>query len=464
MIKRTLTYTSLLTLLFFISCNTSKDKDSATYFGGKIINPKSKFVTLHSMEKIIDTLFLDENNSFLSKLDNLNEGLYYFIHGNENQYIYLEPKDSLMLRLNTWDFDESLVFAGTGAERNNILIDCFLEEEKDDKATYKFNKLAPKEFKEKTDSLIRLKLATYNKYVENHPEETLGFNNLLKVALTYPIYSRVERYPIMSAKYSKTKEFPKTDGNFYDYRNEITINKDSLMYYGPYSKYVKNFLYNTTYALGHKPMTNEYSTSFTNDLLNTIDAKISSTESKNAFLKQTVIGHFYRKSTCNVDEKAFNNFFKLSTNKDDINQIRLLLNDSKYLERNKKIIDFTVTDFNNGKYPIDKVIDNKSTCLLFWNPEYFTKSYISSRINFLSDKFPEIQFIQIKFDCNSSDRIHNLDIKNQFFIDKESVANNFLTSKMPRAILIDNNGKIVNAFASISSNNIYSQLKELSKN
>ena len=136
MIKKIPTYTLFLTLIVLASCNTTKNDDNATYFGGKIINPKSKYVTLFSMEKIIDTLFLDKNNSFLGKLENLNEGLYYFIHGNENQYIYLEPKDSLMLRLNTWDFDESLVFAGKGAERNNILIDCFLEEEKDDKITY----------------------------------------------------------------------------------------------------------------------------------------------------------------------------------------------------------------------------------------------------------------------------------------------------------------------------------------
>ena len=72
--------------------------------------------------------------------------MYYFRHGNENQYIYLEPQDSLMLRLNTWDFDESIVFAGKGAERNNILIDCFLQEERDNKMFYELNQLTPDNF------------------------------------------------------------------------------------------------------------------------------------------------------------------------------------------------------------------------------------------------------------------------------------------------------------------------------
>ena len=56
------------------------------------------------------------------KFKNLKGGLYTFKHGVEFQYIFLQPNDSLLLRLNTWDFDESLVFSGKGAEKNNLLI------------------------------------------------------------------------------------------------------------------------------------------------------------------------------------------------------------------------------------------------------------------------------------------------------------------------------------------------------
>ena len=129
-----------LLILFALGCAT-KNENSKTFFGGKIINPKTKFVVLYSNDKVIDTLLLNHRNKFLATYDNLDEGLYYFEHGNENQYVYLEPKDSLMLRLNTWDFDESLVFAGEGAERNNILIDIFLEAENERKLFYQLNNL-----------------------------------------------------------------------------------------------------------------------------------------------------------------------------------------------------------------------------------------------------------------------------------------------------------------------------------
>ena len=138
MIKYLFNFILLFSIILFTSCN-STPKNTDTYFGGKIINPKSNFVVLFSMDKVIDTMYLEKDNRFIGKLNVINEGLYYFVHGDENQYIYLEPQDSLMLRLNTWDFDESIVFAGKGAERNNILIDCFLEEEKDNKMFYQLN-------------------------------------------------------------------------------------------------------------------------------------------------------------------------------------------------------------------------------------------------------------------------------------------------------------------------------------
>ena len=460
MIKNLLHIILLITITAFVGC-TSNSKNTATYFGGKIINPKSKYVVLFSMEKVIDTLFLNKDNRFLGKLENANEGLYYFAHGNENQFIYLEQQDSLMLRLNTWDFDESIVYAGKGAERNNILIDCFLQEERDNKMFYKLNQLTPDKFIKKTDSLLLLKDKTFKEYAKNHPGETKGFNRVLNVALTYPIFSRIEKYPIAHLRYKHKKDFHKVNKSFYKHRASAGVNNDSLMYYQPYSKYVRNFLYNSTYSLGHKPMTNEYSSDFTVDLLKTIDKNITSDASKNAILKQTVISHFYKKSSCNVNKEAFETYFKLSTNTKDKEHVKLLLLDSEELHKDQELVDFTITDLTNDTYSIKEITKNKNTFLLFWNPENTTPMYISSRINYLSRQFPDVQFIQIKIDGSAQDRIEQLDIKNQFFITEDSEANKFLTSKMTRSIIINKEGVITNGFASISSKKLYSDLKKL---
>ena len=138
MTKKIINYIILSFLILLAASCVDKEANANTFFGGKIINPKTRFVALYSNDKLIDTLYLNNRNKFLGTYENLDEGLYYFQHGNENQYVYLEPKDSLILRLNTWDFDESLVFAGKGAERNNILIDIFLETENERKDFYQF--------------------------------------------------------------------------------------------------------------------------------------------------------------------------------------------------------------------------------------------------------------------------------------------------------------------------------------
>ena len=444
----------------FVGCSF-QSAQTDTYFGGKILNPKSKYVVLYSMEKVIDTLFLEKDNTFLGNLQIASEGLYYFTHGNENQYIYLEPKDSLMLRLNTWYFDESIVFAGKGAERNNMLIDCFLEDEKDNRMFYKLNLLEPKEFQVKADSLLDMKLKTFDEYIAKNPNETPGFKHILKTALTYPIYAKKERYPVAHSKVSNQAIFKNTDQSFYNHRKSVRINNDTLMYFPPHSKYVGNYLYNITFELGHSLSDKEYTSEFTVDLLNTIDQNLTSKEFKNAFLKQTVIGHFYRRSSCNIQQETFDVFFKLSTDDTDKELVQQLLSDAKSLTKGQFVRDFMITNFNNRRHSIKKLTKNKNTLLLFWNPIYVSSKYISSRINYLTDKFPQVQFIQIQIDGKQNEYIPQLDVKNQFFITPKSNANDFLTSKMPRAIILNKKGIITNGFASISSKKTHTDLKKL---
>ena len=446
----------------FISCSKSVN-DTSIYFGGSIINPKTNNVILYSLDKVIDTFYIDSKNKFISKLDSIKEGLYSFAHGDETQFLYLKSNDSLTLSLNTWNFDESLVFSGTGAERNNMLIDCFLQYEKDKKLFYKYNSLKASSFKTKVDSLITIKIKTYKEYTSNYPEDTEKFKDILKTALTYPVYTRIERYPSAHAKRMKLNDFPEISDDFYSYRNELKIDKNELMYYSPYSMYVTSFLYNSTYSLGHKPMQNNFTSNFTVDLLKTIDVKIQSKVLKNAFLKQTLISHFYKKSTCDINNKEFDTFLSLSSNKKDKELIKKILNDNHLVHVDHKINNFIITDFNNKNHSTKKFL-NKNTLLFFWSLNQVSKSYVSSRVNYLQKKYPDVQFLTIKIDGDKLDKIEKLDIKKQFFINQNSEANLFLTSKMTRSILINKMGFITNGFASISSNNIYTQLDELNKN
>ena len=111
------------TLLF--SCNSEKERSGDTYFGGEIVNPKTKHIVILKDGAVIDSILINEDNTFFYKFKDPVSGIYTFKH-NEFQMFYLQPGDSLMLRVNTMGFDESLHYSGIGAKDNNFLMKLFL--------------------------------------------------------------------------------------------------------------------------------------------------------------------------------------------------------------------------------------------------------------------------------------------------------------------------------------------------
>ena len=142
----------LLFFIIFYGCQNSEEI-TYSYVGGEIINPINRQLTIFKPNKIIDSLELDNNNRFLTKIKSTDSGFYGFSHGNEYQLILLEPNDSITLRVNTLDFDESLSFSGVGSKKNNYLINLFTKYENSrQKGKSNLYRLNPTEFKNKIDS------------------------------------------------------------------------------------------------------------------------------------------------------------------------------------------------------------------------------------------------------------------------------------------------------------------------
>lgn len=458
MLARFKLLTYILIFLSIIGCDS--ESDTATYFGGKIINPKSDHVILYEREQAIDTFYLDKHNKFLSEINIAKEGIFIFRHGPEVQFMYLKPNDSVLIRLNTWDFDESLVFSGKGAKRNNVLIDCFLDSERDDKSFRKLYKLPSAKFRSKILALEQEKKDRLQELLMRFEKESEEFKTILEISLLYPVYRKLEGYPFYSDMKNATMN-EKIDDDFYAHRKFVDYKKDSIMHYYAYRDYIVSYLYNTVLNNSGYQI---YTDKFTNELLHAIDKHFNIEHTRNTLLRQTLISHFYRKSSCEVNKEAFKTFLKLTSNNEDVDLIKRLLNDTKKIERGKKLEDFVLTDLNDVGHSVKKLIKDKNIALYFWNSDYTSKEYLSSRINYFSDQYPNLEFIIININGKDKSHIKKLDIKSQYYIDTESEANEFLTSKFPRTILVDKNGVVVNAFASLSSKNFYNQVAGLAKN
>ena len=119
----------ILLLAVFFSCQPKNKTRTGIFLGGHILNPSSRTVTLYQGAKVIEMLELYENLRYQRKNDSLPSGIYKLEHLPEYQTLLLEEKDSLWVRINAAAFDESIVYSGIGASKNNFLIELFLKQD-----------------------------------------------------------------------------------------------------------------------------------------------------------------------------------------------------------------------------------------------------------------------------------------------------------------------------------------------
>jgi len=148
--------------LFSCSYIANKSSDEVA-IRAIVVNPRKSEIYLSKdlFRLNIDTLFLDDNNETIKKVKIPNEGLYFLHLFPEYQMIYLKPDDSLSFHINIDEFDESMSFSGGLGFENNLLIDLFLRNEKQNEYFfYRMNKIDLKQFNHKLDSfsIIRKKL------------------------------------------------------------------------------------------------------------------------------------------------------------------------------------------------------------------------------------------------------------------------------------------------------------------
>ena len=457
-------FISVIVIILTFSCNTTTTKTATTYFGGEIINPKSNFVLLLKDDKVIDTLLLDEKSRFLNNYNSLDEGLYTFKHGNEFQYIYLEPADSVLVRLNTWDFDESLVFSGDGSAKNEFLINLFLQNEKEEKIMHDFFYLNENDFQKKIATFATKKTLLFEEFSKQELNLTEGFKKLTNVAIHFPLYRLKEIYPLFHKKANKLIGFPAISDKFYAFRSEINLNEENLVAFYPYQNYVISYLYNLSYQLKEEDKTKD---NITLNILNYTIQQIKSEDFKNTLLKGIIVNDFLKsESTCSVNQKELDLFLENCTNKQYLTQVKNLVNDSKFVSNNQPFQSFEVVSHNNIKLPINDIIKGQNSVIYFWSTDFMSSDYLVNRIKYLENEYPNMLFIGINMQNTNEDitkepNLKLLDITKQFKLADKSFAHNYLTSKYPRTIIINYNGIVENGFTYLDSKKLNSELNKL---
>ena len=224
----------LLILLLFFSCKS----DNTTVFSGKILNNTSDSISIYKDNNMIYESVVDVDGLFNIAIDTITSGLYTFYHEPEFQYIIIDENDNLQIRLNTLDFDESLVYTGKGSSKNNFLMDVFLRSENDELEINSKLDLAFDTFKNLVDSLYNKQMNSFKLFKENNILSNSS-KEIINTAILYPYISKFHSYIIRN---NIEEEIQKD--LFINYQNEISYDLDALAYFKPYIDFLYLHIYN----------------------------------------------------------------------------------------------------------------------------------------------------------------------------------------------------------------------------
>jgi len=455
----------ITTSLILFGCKTDSNKVTKgdfAFIGGEIVNPNNDFVVLSKSESTIDSIKLDYRNRFLYKIENLDAGLYTFKHGKEFQVVLLEPNDSVLFRLNTLDFDESLVFTGLGAKKNNYIINDFIENEKINKKVYKYCQLNPKDFKIKIDSLKSLKKDKLNTFKKKYPTSRL-FNNIVNINNQYKYYFFKEVYPLWhrtNNKYDILKIIPK---DFYNYRKDVNYNNTTLKNNFAYKAFLKSSFNNLAlqrHFKKHQDSINTFkrmSLCYNTDKLNLIDSLVSNTTIKNDLLHYVTIRYLSRSKNYENNDAILNTYLSKSKDEKDKKRMIEFSNALNNLKAGNILPNVKIVDYSNSEFNINTIIESP-TVINFWSLSHYNHFKRSHyKINELKDKYPEVKFITINIDDYGLEKSKK-SLKNRFSTHNEYCFKNpkestktLAVHPISKTIIVNKDQKIVNGTTNIFS-------------
>ncbi len=450
-----------LFLITLAGCSNGEKNSPKVFFAGQIINPTDDYVVLYKGEHIIDSAKLDEKNRFVFELDSVDEGLHHFNHSPELQYVFLEKGDSLMIRLNTIDFDESLVFSGTNssAEINNFLLDLFLSNEKEEKTIYKeFYGLEPSEFLGHVDSLQKEKINNL-KSLTSEVELSSGAEEIAKASIDYTYFSYKEKYPFAHKKHNGQKVLKNLPEGFYDYRKDISFTNAHLNYLRPYYDFMQAHIRNLSFSncsasceIKGDEVRNQLH--FNRHKLSLIDSLVKENELKDNLFRNVAFNYLLAANDTEKNIESFiSDFYLRSGNNRHIEEINNLYKGIQNVQPKKKIPNVLVTNLDGEQISLQDISKDGKVVFYFWTgtDKGHFKSIIK-RVEHLSQTKKDYSFVGINIKTEDSTwrgmvESYGLDSQKQYKAnDFEEITKALIIHHLNRCVITED-ATIVDAFS-----------------
>lgn len=457
----------LVLIALFCSCD-SRNKNS-TKIGGQIISPLSDKITLLKDGKVIDSIFLSPNGKFKYEFDLTDEGVFFFRHQQETQMLYLKPGDSLVMRINTVEFDESLTFGGDSSKENNFLIDHFLENEKNNQLILSYYKIDPSEFITKSDSILNERLKSLEK-LEQQENLTPLFKDIAFKTISVEYFDMRERYAFLIRKYFPEKATLIND-SYFAYRTKVDFDDKSMMNHFGYLRFLDNYFKNQS-TMDCPPITEDRYCWNLNSyhnlkkritlVLDKLDDEVLKFRFFNRFISREII-----LATTEEDIKdALEVAKSLNFTEDKREYLTRLANFQTTFLVNKNIGHLKLHDLNGESVQINEVLQGKPSVIHVWSsnsPNFYNARF--SQIKDLEKKYPEVNFIGINIDFQNPNAwkkvVSNLELNsNQFQVIGQDHNKDLYANYLNKVLFIDADATVKQGEMLLNSISIKSMLVE----
>lgn len=319
-----------LSAIFIVSCKKDEPKDY-TVFTGKITNPQSDSIYLYFPDRE-KAFAVNEKGEFYDTIRLDQKGYFYFSDGREQAELFFFPGDSLYVTLDTQKFDESIVYSGKGADKNNYLVKKFLKEEAVGTSSAELFSLNPIDF--------RKKFKTHSDELEkelNASKSEKEFKEIEKRNLKYGYLSLLAQYP--DAHKYFTGNQPDLPAGFLDELNDISYDSQEDYELIPYYKDLIINKYMLDIEKAESP-----------EVLEEMVAKIKSKE-----IREDLVGAlFYRISSTNPDSESINEIIQKHSENEKLKMRSLQkTNAIKNLLTGKPSPKFSYQDISGKKVSLD---------------------------------------------------------------------------------------------------------------
>ena len=368
-------------ILLFISVailSSCKNDNKQTFFNGKILNKSSEKIILSIDENPLYNSLISESGNFSIIIDSLESGLYNFFLQPEFQYVILEEGDSIYIRLNSLDFDESLVFMGKGSAKNNFLIDVFLKNEEHNDILNSYYNASFDDFLIKVDSLFNNQKELFKEFKKNNHLSFLS-ENIIFDAIKYPLLKKIQSYIV-----SNNLDLNRLVIDYSKY--DIDFNNNSISSYKPYIDFIYLYSFNLSKNISKN--------NFQVERLKILDSLVKSDNIKSKLFRFLAFEILLNEKSLKEKKIFFEEFKNISNYSSINNEVEILLKNQLQLSPGNSFPSIKGYDLNGNIKDIS-TIDSKKI-IFFWS--YDQNAHLNSiyqKINSLENKYLSYKLISL---------------------------------------------------------------------